>query len=198
MTVRHQVEMLTSNLLDKMVHNQEFTNISILSEKDTESNSPKGSIRKVDIASGYLAFLTGTPHNQNSRFIEEKLDEILVGKVMDSGVTSEKFSFSDVIHEIDRLSASMDVKNWFKNENNIIGFTLDVKKSLDTVHELNPEHFKNAIDAFEEAFRAINPSKVNVGRYRRELSQYFIENIGKLHDAPTEELTGDFFELTAN
>ncbi|MDQ0321147.1 hypothetical protein QO002_003285 [Pararhizobium capsulatum DSM 1112] len=198
MTVRHQVEMLTGNLIGKMVGDGALQNITILKEKETEQNSPKGSFRMVDVASAYLAFLTGGPNNQNSRFIEEKLDEILVGKVMESGLTSEQTSFTDVLTQVDRVSANNIAKDWLRNENNLIGFTLGAKKSNPELSQLTADHFASCIVAFEAAFQAINPSKVNVGKYRRELSLHFIENIDDLKDAREEQLTEVFFELTAN
>ncbi|WP_430439543.1 hypothetical protein [Shinella sp.] len=198
MTVRHQVEMLTGNLIGKMMGDGALQNITILKEKETEQNSPKGSFRMVDVASAYLAFLTGGPNNQNSRFIEEKLDEILVGKVMESGLTSEQTSFTDVLSQVDRVSENPVVKDWLRNENNLIGFTLGAKKSNIELSQITPEHFASCILAFEAAFQAINPSKVNVGKYRRELSLHFIENIDTLKDAREEQLTEEFFELTVN
>jgi len=198
MTVRHQVEMLTGNLIGKMVDSGDLENITILTEKETEQSSPKGSFRMVDVASAYLAFLTGSPHNQNSRFIEEKLDEILVGKVMESGLTDQLTSFSDIISQVDRVSENSDAKTWLKNENNLIGFTLGVKSSFKEFLKLSPKDFAKAINVFEGAFQAINPSKVNVGKFRRDLSAHFIGNIRKLKDAPEDQLTEEFFELTAN
>ncbi len=197
MSVRHQVEMLTGNLINSMREGN-LQNIEILTEKETEQSTRKGSFRMVDIASGYLAFLTDNLHNQNSRFIEEKLDEILVGKVMESGITEETVSYSDVIRQVDRVSAEATVRDWLRNENNLIGFTLGAKHSFQAVSDIDPVDFSQSITVFESAFQAINPSKVNVGKFRRELAQYFIENIASLRDAPEYQLTDRFFELTAN
>lgn len=198
MTVRHQVEMLTGNLISKMIADGALNNIVILKEKETEQNSPKGSFRMVDVASAYLAFLTGSPNNQNSRFIEEKLDEILVGKVMESGLTSETISFGDVLTQVDRVSENGNVKDWLRNENNLIGFTVGAKQAHSEFAKLTPEDFRGCVAVFELAFQAINPSKVNVGKFRRELSSHFVANIGQLKEAPADQLTEVFFELTAN
>tara|TARA_R110000751_G_scaffold19678_5_gene58605 strand:- start:995 stop:2032 length:1038 start_codon:yes stop_codon:yes gene_type:complete len=197
MTVRHQVEMLTNNLINGLVSSDSLRNIKIITEKELQDKSPKGSFRKVDIASAYLAFLTGGPHNQNSRFIEDKLDEILVGKVMESDITFESLTFSDVITEVDRVSRSPVARDWLRNENNLIGFTLGVKRSYGDILEISPEDFGEMTEVFDEAFLAINPSKVNVGKVRRELSVYFIENVGKLVGEPVEVLTEQLFDLTA-
>lgn len=44
---------------------------------------------------------------------------------------------------------------------------------------MSNEDFKIKINIFEEAFSIVNPSKVNLGKYRRELSKLWI---GKLKD----------------
>ncbi|MDT8873507.1 hypothetical protein RAA17_26215 [Komagataeibacter rhaeticus] len=174
MTIRHQVEMLTGNLIKKLVASCSLRNMIILSEKDNESNSSRGAFKMSDIAAAYLSFLTGSAHNQNSRFIEEKLDEILVGKVMASGAIDAPVSFEEIITEVDRLSEVQEARDWLRNENNLIGFTLSAKSNLDKIQLLSPDNFSSAIRIFEAAFLAINPSKVNVGKFRRDLSHEFV------------------------
>ncbi|AYO77455.1 hypothetical protein EBF16_11575 [Sphingobium yanoikuyae] len=196
MTVRHQIEMLTGNLMKRLISNHQLQNITVLSEKETENSSPRGSFRMVDVAGAYLAFLTNGPHNQNSRFIEEKLDEILVGKVMSSGILEEEVGFKEVIEQVDRLSSRQTPKDWLRNENNLIGFSLGYKDSFQHINALSPDQFSTQIEVFEASFQAINPSKVNVGKFRRELSRYFIESIAE--DYKIEELTEKFFEMTVN
>ena len=195
MTVRHQVEMLTGNLLKKLLADRSLENMEIISEKDTQSNSPRGAFKLSDVSAAYLAFLTGSAHNQNSRFIEEKLDEILVGKVMASGAIDSEVSFQDVISEIDRFSSHVGVKEWLRNENNLIGFTLGAKANYYNVSNIAPDELSEMCMDFDRAFAAINPSKVNVGKFRRDLS---IEFVKVAHERPSlEALTEMFFDLTA-
>lgn len=196
MTVRHQVEMLTGNLIKRLVASSSLKNMYILTEKDTESGSPHGAFKMSDVAAAYLSFLTGSAHNQNTRFIEEKLDEILVGKVMASGAIDSPVSFEEIIAEVDRLSEVPNARNWLRNENNLIGFTLSAKSNLKIIQNLRPEEFAGAIVIFETAFQAINPSKVNVGKFRRDLSHDFVSLLSG--DISVEALTERFFELTAN
>ncbi len=195
MTVRHQVEMLTGNLLKKLLADQVLENIEVVSEKDTQSASPRGAFKLSDVSAAYLAFLTDSAHNQNSRFIEEKLDEILVGKVMASGAIESDVSFQNIISEVDRFSSSLSAKEWLRNENNLIGFTLGSKSNLEEIKKISPEEFSSLCDDFDRAFAAINPSKVNVGKFRRDLSAEFVK---VAHENPSlEVLTEMLFELTA-
>lgn len=197
MTVRHQIEMLTRTLIEDVLGEGAFTNITILSEKETEVNSPRDSFRRSDIVSAYTAFLSDSPHNQNSRIIEEKLDEILVGKVMDANRSDTDVSFVDILREVDRLSEAQFIHNWLRNENNLIGFTIGAKRSLVTLKLVDPDRVAEVVRKFESAFAIINPSKVNVGRFRRELSQYFFERFESYLEADLSVVEEDFLTITA-
>ncbi len=191
MTARHQIEMLTKGAIDLS-----GINLEIVSEKQTEGTKIRNAFRMSDIAEAYTAYLSNSLHNQNTKIIESKLDEILVGRVMESDITNEQHAFPDILREIGRLQSLDHNKEWLRQVNNIIGFTVGAKKSLDEIKILTPEDFRQKIDTFESAFDAINTSKVNVGKYRRELSKLYIERIaelGKFDQAQLEEL---FFEET--
>ncbi len=191
MTARHQIEMLTKGALDLS-----GINLPISSEKQTEGTKISGAFRMSDVSEAYTAYLSNSPHNQNSKIIESKLDEILVGKVMDSRVSEETFTFSDILAEIGRLQELNENKEWLRQLNNLIGFTLGAKKSLLFIREMNLEEFRLSILLFEKAFEAINPSKVNVGKYRRELSALFISELEEYRNFETEQLENVFFQQT--
>ena len=81
MTARHQIEMLTKGAVDIS-----GLKMQIVTEKETDGTKIHGAFKKSDIVEAYTAFLTGSVNNQNSKIIESKLDEIIVGKVMDSNL----------------------------------------------------------------------------------------------------------------
>lgn len=193
MTARHQIEMLTKGMLDT-----EGLNISIVWEKDTETSTPIGAFKRSDIAAAYTAFLTDSVNNQNSRIIESKLDEILVGKVMDSDITESDVSFHDVLAVVDAFSTEQDGRDWLRLGNNLIGFSVGAKRSLAFLEEMSPDEFRKATGIFEEAFEAMNVSKINVGKMRRELSKLFIEGIEKYSQSDSEDLLLAFHEETAD
>lgn len=76
MTARHQIEMLTKGAID--ISNVDFP---IVREKQTEGKKITNAFRMSDIAEAYTAYLSDSLHNQNTKIIESKLDEILVGNV---------------------------------------------------------------------------------------------------------------------
>jgi len=191
MTARHQIEMLTKGAVDIS-----GTNIEVVSEKQTEGTKIRNAFRMSDIAEAYTAYLSDSLHNQNTKIIESKLDEILVGRVMESDITNEEHSFSDILREVGRLQVIDQNRDWLRQVNNMIGYTVGAKKSLDDIRALTPDEFMHSIDTFESAFDAINTSKVNVGKYRRDLSRLYIEKIAELGTFDQSQLEELFFNET--
>ncbi|KGB59022.1 hypothetical protein [Sphingopyxis sp. LC363] len=191
MTARHQIEMLTKGVL-----NIGHPDMVIVSEKETESVKPHGAFRKSDIASAYTAFLTNSVNNENSRIIESKLDEILVGKVMDSDLTTSNVSFSDILDQVARFSADTISRDWLRLGNNLVGFAVGAKRSFEQLKVISKDHFRVLTETFDEAFSALNVSKINVGKFRRELSMHFFANLDRYQDADADEITKVFFERT--
>lgn len=191
MTARHQIEMLTKGLIDT-----ENLNIEIVSEKETEQGKFPGSFKRSDIAAAYTAFLTNSVNNENSRIIESKLDEILVGKVMESDLSDSNVNFNQVLSLIDKFSNNISSRDWLRLGNNLIGFAVGAKKGFSYLDTMSPEDFNRASSLFDEAFTALNASKINVGKFRRLLSKLFFEKIEQYHDFDVEELQSVFFEET--
>lgn len=192
MTPRHQIEILTQELFDfSELH------IDIQSEKDRSEQIIRGAFNLGDLSRGYLAFLTDNVHNENTKIIGEKMDQILIGRILDSQITSSKIEFKDILELIDKLASKNEqIKTWLKVSNNLIGFCVGIKKSFETLNNENPESIETEIKKFEEAFKAINPSKVNLGKYRRELSKYFVEEYDSIKEKSAEELIESFAEIT--
>jgi CRISPR/Cas system-associated endoribonuclease Cas2 len=199
MSVRHQVEMLTKPLLSRLVDDNKFENLSILSEKATEKASPQGSFKKSDIVSAYTAFLTKNVNNQSAKIIETKLDEILVGRMMENAVAkNDSMSFEKILLQVDRLSSEARSKKWFQNENNLIGFAVGASKSFDEVSTTPPADFPSKIECFEEAFAVLETSKINVGKMRRDLTMRYFSHFNELHNSDAQSLQGKFLEWTAD
>lgn len=192
MTPRHQIEILTKELFD-------FSelSISVQSEKERAENVIKGSFDLGDLSRAYLAFLTGTVNNDNNKIIGEKMDQIIVGRIMDKQPTNDDIDFKEVIREIDRLCDDSSVQKWLKVGNNLIGFSVGIKTAHEVIANTTVEEFSEATELFESAFKSINPSKVNLGKFRRELSQKFIENYSRYSSFDEMELVEQFMEITS-
>jgi hypothetical protein len=191
MTARHQIEMLTRGLINKS--NLE---IIIMTEKETEGGNPRGAFRQSDISEAYIAYMSNSLHNQNNRIIESKLDEILVGKVMESNLTDEKIDFQQVLQRVSDLSQNQDVKDWLRLGNNLIGFCVGAKQSFDYLLGMDANAFAAGLKKFETAFASLETSKVNVGKVRRDWAKHYIGNIANLAEADQDQVDSAFVELT--
>ena len=69
-----------------------------------------------------------------------------------------------------------------------MGFCVGVKTSAARLKIIKIENVEKSILSFEEAFRSINVSKVNLGKVRRELVAYFIQNYSSLSKLDEFEL----------
>jgi hypothetical protein len=191
MTARHQIEMLTKGLIDT-----DSLNISILSEKDTEQAKIPGAFKRADVSAAYTAFLTNSVNNDNSRIIESKLDEILVGKVMEANLSESNVTFSRILRVIDKFSANIDARDWLRLGNNLIGFSVGARASMASLEELSADEFGAAVKIFDQAFRSIDVSKINVGKIRRELARTFTAKITDFANAEIDTIVEAFFEET--
>lgn len=193
MTPRHQIEILTSEMFDF----SGLENISVQTEKERANKVVRGSFNLGDISRGYLAFLTNNVNNENNKIINEKMDEILVSRVLDARDSSSTLRFEKVLELVDKLSFNVGCKNWFKVNNNLIGFCVGIKESYDYLNNIKPDDFFSSVELFEYGFDAINASKVNLGKYRRQLSCEFIKSYSDLSGYDEDGLVEYFMEFTS-
>lgn len=191
MTPRHQIEILTQELFD-------FSKLTqrVQTEKEKSESPIKGAFSLGDISKGYIAFLTANVHNENSKIIDEKMDQILVGRILDTDINNYELEFNEIINFTDKVSYIEMNRNWLQNVNNFIGFCVGIRKSHSYIFQQSPELLSIAFQNFEIAFKAINTSKINIGKYRRELTKYFVENAEKLFSENYEFITEKFVEQT--
>jgi hypothetical protein len=193
MTPRHQIEILTQELFD-------FKSLKhkVQTEKEKSEAPEKDAFSLGDISKGYIAFLTANVHNENSKIIDEKMDQILVGRILDTDINSYELQFGDIINFLDRISENSVNRAWLQVANNFIGFCVGIRKSFNYVFNLPPEIIQTAFQNFDIAFKTINTSKINIGKYRRELSKYYVQNAEQLFTNSAENLSEKFFEQTVS
>jgi len=191
MTPRHQIEILTRELFDF----SDLT-IKIQTEKEKSVDPIKNSFSLGDIARGYTAFFTNNVNNENSKIIDEKMDEIIVGRILDNDLTAYEIEFIDIIKFVDKHSGDDYILTWFQTVNNFIGFCVGYNNSHETLNNFSSNGLKSELEKFESAFKLLNPSKINLGKFRRELAKTFIKGIAKYSSYTIEELNEEFFELT--
>ncbi|SEA76617.1 hypothetical protein [Pedobacter hartonius] len=183
MSARHQIEILTTNVFEF-----ENSDIPVFTEKKLKEHKIKIAFNKADFVKGYLAFLANSTNIENQKIIEDKLDELIADKILDSNVTEDGVEFVNVIDLINKFSEQADIYKWFRNINNLIGFCVGIKKNYINLSVIDVDSFSKGIKMFEVAFQSFNYSKIKVGRIRRNLVSYYVKNWDVLQDSDDLEL----------
>lgn len=190
MSAKHQIEILLDNLIEF-----EETGPAIVSEKDRARLNLRGIFSKADFIKGYLAFLSNSTNVENQKIIEEKMDALIAEKILDSKITESSVDYMEVVSVIKQLSVNRDNFVWFKNSNNLIGFSVAAKKTLDQISGQDPEEFSHAVNKFEEAFKMYDVSKINLGKYRRNNVLTFFTHYNELKNLEPAEIILELSEL---
>jgi len=183
MTPRHQVEILTANAF-----NFKKLGIPIQTEKERAERIIRNSFNKGDFVRGYLGFITDSVNIENDKIIDSKMNDLLVSKIMDNEPKNYDIKFEDIATLIGKYSKDNELFNWFKNTNNLIGFCVGVKKTYKILAKLKIDEFKNNVETFENAFKSLNPSKIKLGKYRRELLSLYLGKFKEYCDYDEDQL----------
>lgn len=191
MSARHQIEMLASDIYDF-----EALGIDVITEKE-DSTGPRGMpvFKKADIITAYIGFLSDSVSLENSKIIQEKMDELIARRIMDSSLSVNSVEFSDVVQLVSRFSKSKSGFSWLKNLNNLIGFCVGVRRSYSDVKSVSAGEFDIATKKFEEAFSHLDVSKIKLSRERRKLSEHFIESFLAFASMDADDILMEFNEL---
>ncbi len=193
MTPRHQVEAIMANV--NIVGDY---NIVCYTEKDGSARKNEKAFNQSDFIQAYLAFMADSPLVDNKKIIQEKMDELIVGKIISSDPIDGQNKFTDVLQAISKFQDNPVALRWLKVTNNLIGFAVGMRHSAKYVLALSPDEFAESTKCFDEAFEIFNVSKIQLGKYRRELSCDFFKKFSKLKDLDGTELGSYFIESTAD
>lgn len=183
MTARHQIEILAESIYDFSAYS-----FKIVTEKESVSKSEKV-YKKADILNAYISFLSNSTNLDNKKIIEDKLDELVARKIIESKITNDSVDFSKILLLMDRMTSSEKLYNWLKNGNNLIGFCVGLRTSFVQVISYNNEELEIALSTFEKAFKNINVSTIKLSRERRRLASFYISRINELIEKDADELT---------
>jgi hypothetical protein len=172
MSARHQIDVLAGTFFD-------FSDLDLqlISEKSKGRVRAPDSFKKADFIKGYIAYLSESVNIDNQKIIEEKMDELIANKIIESDIAIRDTEFVDVINFINKISTDDYLKNWVRNQNNFIGVCAGIKCSLHILMEYENANIKEIVEKLEKSFTSINVSKVNVGKVRRQVVARFISEI---------------------
>lgn len=182
MSARHQIEILTSELFER-----ENFNIEVLTEKNKNSKKTSLYLNKDDVIKAYIAFMSNSVNIDNQKIIAERMDKLLIDKILDSNLHKRELEFTHLFNKITRyMNESEELANWFKVSNNLIGYTAAYTNENHNYYNMKTGELERAIINFENAFHSFNVSKIQLGKSRRRLVKYFFENyvrLDKLNDS---------------
>jgi len=172
MSARHQIDILADSFFD-------FSGVplNLIPEKSNGRVRAPDAFKKADFVKGYIAYLSGSLTIDNQKIIEEKMDELIANKIIESDILESKIEFSDLVVFINKLSVSAYLREWIRVQNNFIGFCVGVRSSFGLISSISTDEIESAVKIFEEAFSSVNVSKVNLGKVRRQCVSKFIAHI---------------------
>ncbi len=185
MTARHQIEIIAGNVFDFEGHK-----LPVSTEK--KRGRIKGGFKKADLIKSYLAFLSNSANIENNKIIEEKMDEIIAKRIVDSNLPDEKYNFSQLLELIEQLSDDDEIFEWLKVANNLIGFCAGYRNSAEFIKNLNHDDFKELISLCENSLKYINVSKIKTGEARRSCVNYYFSNIEELSTSDEYDIAEKF------
>ncbi|GLO13495.1 hypothetical protein PPUJ20028_20760 [Pseudomonas putida] len=175
MTARHQIEIIAENAYD-------FTALPVPMQSEKRKNGEKrkrGAFKKVDLIKSYLAFLSKSINIDNDKVIQEKMDELIATKIMESNIVDSDIEFDQVIDEVQRLTEDEEIKKWFSNQNNLIAFCASAHSSYDFVAAMNFDEFKDCVNSLEGAIGMLEVSRIKIGSSRRKAVEFYFNNIAR-------------------
>ena len=184
MTARHQIAILARNIVD-------FDSLPILAitEKDTKpGKQSEETMSKEILIKGYLAYISSSVNIDNQKIIESKMNELIADQIMDSNITNKEGEFKDVMEYINGMLKNKYLSVWYKVPNNFIGFCAAMNKAYSNINNVSANEMEESIRVFEEAFSALDVSKIKLGMARRKLVQDFFVKYEKLSGLSTGKL----------
>ncbi len=184
MTARHQIEILASNIFD-------FDELPILAVTEKESKHQKKSddrMSKEVLIKGYLAYISNSINIDNQKIIESKMNELIADQILESNIPKKKGEFKEVIGFINEQLENDKLSDWFRVPNNFIGFTAAMNRVFYFIRYIKIQDMEEKITVFEEAFSALDVSKIKLGMARRRLVQNYFENFEKLSECSVSKL----------
>jgi hypothetical protein len=175
MSARHQIDVLSDAFFDF-----DEIELKLVAEKGGGRVRAPDSFKKADSVKGYIAYLSESVNIDNQKIIEEKMDELIASRIIDSDIPTRKKEFIDVVDVVNRLSKDDYLRGWIRGQNNFIGFCVGAKESIQFLAKADVGELRTTIERFETAFESINVSKVNLGKVRRETVSKLIGDIQNL------------------
>ncbi|MES2662964.1 MAG: hypothetical protein V4629_06650 [Pseudomonadota bacterium] len=189
MSTRHQIEILSANLFDFSIEETD-----LLTEKSSKRIKP-GVFSLSDFVLAYMAFLSHSVNIDSQKLIQEKLDDLVAGKILERNPKDGDLEYKDVIELVKKLSTSPNLDKWFRLSNNFIGFSSEIRNSYSFLKDLDITAFEESIEQFEISFKEFDVSKIKLGKARRIAVAHFIKNLESLTGRSSSVITDKLLDV---
>lgn len=170
MSPRHQIDILSETIFD-------FDTLSLKNQphKNRQVKANKMAVHRSDVVKGYIAYLSNTTVIDNKLVIEEKMDELIAERIIDSDVSGQKYEFMDILRWISDVSEkNSKIGSWFVSSNNFIGYCVAARKNFENLRSLSEDNFYLEFTKFEDVFSSFDKRRIKVGDFRRKMvAEYF-------------------------
>ncbi|MDX7860496.1 hypothetical protein SJR95_10630 [Aeromonas caviae] len=169
MSPRHQIDILSQTVFD-------FENLTLRNQpyKARQRSADVFSVHRSDIVKGYIAYFSNTTAIDNKLIIEEKMDDLIAEKIIDSNIVGYDFEFLDILNWIADVCTEKGPNKWFVTSNNLIGFCVASRNNFGYLRNMNAAQINHEIVRFEHIFANFDKRKIKVGDYRRKMvAEYF-------------------------
>jgi hypothetical protein len=183
MSARHQIDALADAFFDF-----DGIELNLVPEKGGGRVRAPDTFKKADFVKGYVAYLSDSVNIDNQKIIEEKMDELIAARIIDSDIVTRKREFIDVVSVVNRMSENDYLRAWIRNQNNFLGFCVGAKRSVDYLLAADTTVLESSIRRFETAFSSVDVSKVNLGKVRREAVSKYTGDMEALADLDEYDL----------
>jgi len=181
MTPAHQIEILTSSDLN-------FNELAKKVRTEKEGYS-KESLNKSDLVKAYIAFLSSSTNIDNQKIIQSKLDELITENIIEHFENkTNNLQFKDIINLISSFSENEKLFDWFKINNNLIGFCVGIQKSYDVIRSERRESLLENLLKLEEVFNSFDRSKIKISTFRRNIVKHFISDYSELREKTVNQI----------
>ncbi|HEH9416417.1 TPA: hypothetical protein SIA31_004422 [Aeromonas sobria] len=188
MSPRHQIDILSQTVFD-------FEHLTLRNQphKARQRAADIFAVHRSDIVKGYIAYFSNTTAIDNKLIIEEKMDDLIAEKIIESNIISNEFEFLDVLNWIADACELPDTNKWFISSNNLIGFCVAARNGFEFLRHMNTQQFSEEIKRFESVFSNFDKRKIKVGDYRRKMvAEYF----GNLQSYSVKNISDVVLELS--
>jgi hypothetical protein len=187
MSARHQIEILASSIMD-------FDSLPIITESEKQKGLKRLSAEVMNrdvVIKGYIAFASESYNIDNQKIIEEKMDELVAEKIINSSLIYNETTFNEVMKFIDKCLKEPVLHDWFLLPNNFIGFCSVMLKSFPVIQNVETSELSEGIQTFEKALGSVEVSKIKLGLIRRKLVARYFANYTRLSQFGYSDLLDD-------